>query len=80
MLRNRKHEEANKLKGVDLIDEETDLELGSFTHLENFIPAEIYSLKKKRGTLGLNSTGLALRVTEDDIDRETEDGDDRITE
>ena len=64
MLRNRKHEEAKKLKGVDLVDEESDLELGQFTSLENFIPSDVYAIKKKRGTRPLNALGLRPIITE----------------
>ena len=81
MLRNRKHEEALKIKGVDLVDEETDLELGQFTSLQNWIPSEVYSIKKKRGIRPLNPGGLNNIITEDGLfDLATEAGEPLITE
>ncbi len=80
MLRNRKHQESNKLKGVDLVDDETDLELGSFTSLQNWIPAEIYSIKKKRGVEALNPGSLSSIITEASDLITTEAGDILITE
>jgi len=70
-LRNRKQEETSKLLGVNQVDEESDLELGAFTLLQNWIQAEIYSVKKKRGV-----TTLAARflITEDEIQLITDDG------
>jgi hypothetical protein len=52
-LRHRKESEAHQLKGVILSADEKKLELGRFTKLQNWIPAGIYSLKKKRGVLPL---------------------------
>jgi len=80
MLRNRKHEESNKLKGVDLVDEETDLELGVFESLQNWVPADVYSIKKKRGTSPLNPNGLNGITTEASDPITTEGGDTLITE
>ena len=74
MLRNRKHDEATKIKGVDLVDEETDLELGQFTSLQNWIPSEVYSIKKKRGIIPLNPNGLNVITTEASEPITTEDG------
>lgn len=64
MLRNRKEDEALKLKGVNRVDEETDLELGEFEELRNFIPSKIYAFKKKRGVGSLNECSLADITTE----------------
>ena len=80
MLRNRKHEEATKLKGVDLIDDESDLDLGSFTTLENWIPADVYAIKKKRGTSPLSPNALLSITTEGGDFLTTEAGDHLITE
>jgi len=79
-LRNRKYQEALKLKGVNKVDEETDLELGEFTELENYIPADIYAIKKKRGISPLNPNSLNDITTEDEFDLTTEDGFDLETE
>jgi hypothetical protein len=80
MLRNRKHEEALKLKGVNHVDEVTDLDLGDFSTLQNWIPADVYAIKKKRGVSPLNPFSLAVRITEAGDTRVTEDGETRITE
>ena len=81
MLRNRKQQEATKLKGVDLIDDESDLDLGSFTALQNWIPADVYAIKKKRGVSPLNPNALNNIVTEDGLfDLATEGGEPLITE
>ena len=80
MLRNRKTVESNKLKGVDLVDEETDLELGTFESLQNFIPADIYAIKKKRGVSPLNPNALNAILTEGGDNLTTEGGDTLITE
>jgi hypothetical protein len=61
-LRNRKHEEATKLKGVNLTDEPTDLELGSFTLLQNFVGADVFSIKKKRGVSALSTDAITPTV------------------
>ncbi len=55
-LRNRQEIESTKLKGVILSAEPTDLELGRFTVLQNWIPAKLNSLKKKRGVQAFTST------------------------
>ena len=80
MLRNRKHEEALKLKGVNKVDEETDLDLGEFTELANWIPADVYAIKKKRGAASLNPFGLRTIITEGGDNLDTEAGDHLITE
>lgn len=80
MLRNRKYVESIRLKGVDLIDDETDVELGSFTLLQNYIPADVYAIKKKRGTRPLNPNGLNLITTEASDLMTTEGGDTLMTE
>jgi len=80
-LRNRKHQDALKLKGVNQVDEETDLELGEFELLQNWIPADVYSIKKKRGVTDLNAGGLNNIITEDGLfNITTEAGDPLITE
>ncbi len=56
MLRNRNEQEENKLRGVDLVSESSDLKLGSFTSLQNYIPTAIFSIKKKRGVVALSTT------------------------
>jgi len=56
MLRNREEQEEIKLRGVDLISEDSDLKLGTFTSLQNWIPTKIYSIQKKRGVSVLSST------------------------
>ena len=48
-LNNRTEAEAQRLKGVDLFDDSSDVELGMFTSLVNWVPGKLYSLKKKRG-------------------------------
>ncbi len=80
MLRNRKHQEQNKLKGVNLVDEETDLELGNFTSLQNWIPSDVYAIKKKRGTSPLSPNALLGITTEASDGLTTEGGDQLITE
>jgi hypothetical protein len=61
-LRNRKQEEATKLKGVNLTDEVTDLELGWFSSLQNFVGADVFSLKKKRGVAALSTDAITPTV------------------
>jgi hypothetical protein len=83
MLRNRKQEEAQKLKGVDLIDDETDVQLGSFTSLQNYIPADVYAIKKKRGVSALTSDPIPVILailTEDGEPILTEDGEQLLIE
>jgi hypothetical protein len=79
-LRHRVEKEGTQLKGVDLVDEETDLALGQFTLLQNFIPANVYAIKKKRGITPLNPTALQDLLTEDGEDLLTEGGDNLLTE
>lgn len=79
-LRHRQEKETSQLKGVNQVDEETDLDLGEFTALQNWIPAEIYSIKKKRGTAPLNPNGLLGIITEGGDAITTEAGDPLITE
>ena len=62
-LRNRSYDESTKIKGVNLADEERDLELGSFTSLANYIPADVYAIKKKRGIARLDGRSLLLLET-----------------
>lgn len=79
-LRHRVEKETLQLKGVDLVDEETDLELGQFTLLQNFIPADVYAIKKKRGVGALNPFGLQDILTEEGEDLLTEGGENLQTE
>jgi hypothetical protein len=61
-LRNRKQEESHQLKGVNLADEETDLELGQFESLQNWIGADVFALKKKRGVVALSTSVIVPTV------------------
>lgn len=56
MLRNRKEDSATKLKGVDLISDESDPPIGIFILLQNYVSTEIFSLHKKRGVVTFTST------------------------
>lgn len=62
MLRSRQDEEEIKLRGVDLVSEDSDLKLGQFTSLQNYIPTRIFSIKKKRGVAALSTTVIAPTV------------------
>jgi len=62
MLRNREDQEESKLRGVDLVSEDSDMKLGSFTLLQNWIPTDIYSLQKKRGVVALSTTVIVPTV------------------
>jgi hypothetical protein len=53
MLRNRQNTEEAKLMGVNLQADQSKLKLGSFTLLQNFVPAKRYKIKKKRGVVAL---------------------------
>jgi hypothetical protein len=55
-LRNRSLQEENKLRGTDRSKDSTKFKLGQFRTLENWIPAHVYSIKKKRGVELLDST------------------------
>lgn len=79
-LRDRQEQEELKLKGVNQVDEETDLALGEFTLLQNWIPSEIYSIKKKRGVAALSATGFNRLITEAGDPIITEAGDHIFTE
>jgi hypothetical protein len=79
-LRNRKYVESIRLKGVNHVDDETDVELGSFTTLQNYIPAEVYAIKKKRGVDPLSPTALEVITTEAGDPITTESGDPLETE
>jgi hypothetical protein len=59
--RREEHEEI-KLRGVDLVSESTDLKLGAFTLLQNWIPTKIFSLKRKRGVVALSTTVIVPTV------------------
>ena len=81
MLRNRKIQDSTKIKGVNKLDDESALELGEFTVLQNFIPADVYAIKKKRGTSPLYAGALNNIITEDGLfDIATEAGEPLITE
>lgn len=54
-LRNRNLQEENKLRGADRSRDSTKFKLGQFRTLENWIPAHVYSIKKKRGVELLES-------------------------
>ena len=80
-LRHRQEKETTQLKGVNQVDEEADLDLGECTLLQNWIPAEIYSIKKKRGTAPLSPDAINHIITEDGLFRiTTEAGEEIITE
>jgi hypothetical protein len=55
VLRNRDEQEETKLKGVDLVSEDSDLKLGQFTSLQNYVPTAIFSIQKKRGVVALST-------------------------
>ena len=61
-LRNRKQEEATQLKGVNLTDEAADLTLGWFTSLQNYVGADVFSLKKKRVVAALSTDVITPTV------------------
>ena len=67
MLRNREEKEETKLHGVDLVSEDSDLELGSFTFLQNWIPSSIFSVVKKRGVAVLSTTPITPTIPGFDI-------------
>lgn len=48
-LQNRHEQDAQRLKGVNLLDDPIDVEFGTFTSLANWIHGLLYSLRKKRG-------------------------------
>jgi hypothetical protein len=48
-LRNRSLQEEAKLRGADRSRDSTKFKLGQFRTLQNWIPAHVYSIKKKRG-------------------------------
>ena len=56
-LRHRTEQEEPKLKGVDRARDSTKFKLGQFRTLQNWVPAHVYSIKKKRGVELLDSTG-----------------------
>ena len=62
-LNSRQEQEAHRLKGVNLFDDPIDVQLGTFCLLANFIPATIYSFKKKRGVDAVPSGGM-LQTTD----------------
>jgi hypothetical protein len=66
MLRNRKDTEEAKLVGVNLQADPTKLKLGSFTSLQNFIPAKRYKIKKKRGCVALSGNETVTFPTDCD--------------
>lgn len=63
MLRNRDEKEQKLIKGVNLVAKSTQLQLGYFVSLANWIPAKKYKIKKKRGVVALEDGGLVLSVT-----------------
>lgn len=48
-LRHRTLQEESKLKGADRSKDSAKFKLGQFRTLQNWIPAHVYSIKKKRG-------------------------------
>ena len=58
----REETEEIKLRGVDLVSEPSDLKLGTFTNLQNWIPTKIFSIKRKRGVVALTSTVIIPTV------------------
>ena len=59
-LADRKEEESTQLKGVDLAADETKIPFGSFTSLQNWIPAGLRAIKKKRGPAALDGVAAPL--------------------
>jgi len=59
---NRTEKDANRLKGVNLLDDPIDIEFGSFTNLANWVHGQLYSIKKKRGVASV-PTGAQLPIT-----------------
>lgn len=59
MLRNRKDNETNELKGVVLAADESKLALGRFVLLQNWIINGIAHLQKKRGVVILSSDAVS---------------------
>jgi hypothetical protein len=59
MLRNRKDFDQPKLGGVIAAAEAEEIELGRFTELQNWIPGDLNSLKKKRGVAAFTSDELS---------------------
>ena len=62
MLRNRDEQEETKLRGVDLVSEDSDLKFGQFTLLQNYVPTAIFSIQKKRGVVALSTTVIVPTV------------------
>lgn len=62
VLRNRIEQEEIKLRGVDLVSEDSDLKLGQFTSLQNYVPTAIFSIQKKRGVVALSTTVVVPTV------------------
>ena len=62
MLRNRKEQETSEIKGVSLAEDVEDLELGRFESLENWVPGDVYSIKKKRGVAALSTDAITPTV------------------
>jgi len=61
-LRNRTLQEETKLKGADRARDSTKFKLGQFETLKNWIPAHVYSIKKKRGVELLATDPLAPQI------------------
>jgi hypothetical protein len=62
VLRNRIEQEEIKLRGVDLVSEDSDLKLGQFTLLQNYVPTAIFSIQKKRGVEALSTDVIVPTV------------------
>lgn len=48
-LRKREEKQTLRVFGVNLADNEDEMELGWFVALTNWVPGDLYSLRKKRG-------------------------------
>ena len=66
MLRNRQNTDEAKLVGVNLQADQSKLKLGSFTLLQNFVPAKRYKIKKKRGVVALTGNESIVFPTDCD--------------
>lgn len=51
-----------EIKGVSLALDTEDLILGQFEELSNWVPADVYSLKKKRGVTALSTAAITPTV------------------
>jgi len=63
-LRNRKEQRALRLMGVNLADNDDEMEFGWFVELSNWVPGELYSIKKKRGIAEVSSGLTEFSLTD----------------